>query len=223
MNSRRRTNLIIIVMMIISLLGLMLVYPSLPDIIPTHWGPDGVVDGTGPKSMLFFLWAVIGFGNLLMLFAEKIDPRGENYAKFSKVFEIFRLVFTAVMTLMLAVNVYFVFNPRAFNMNKFMLPILGVMFMVLGNYMPKVKHNYTFGIKTPWTLASENVWNKTHRMSGPVWVVGGLLTAACGFMEGTAAAIAMTVVLAVMVIIPMAYSYLAFQKEKESMKNEENN
>lgn len=200
--------------MIISLIGLLLVYPSLPDIIPTHWGPDGQVDGTGPKSTLFLLWAIIAGANFLMLFAEKIDPKGENYAKFSKVFEIFRIAFTFFMMIILAVNIYFIFNPGTLNMNTVALPLVGLMFIVLGNYMPKVKHNYSFGIKVPWTLASETVWNKTHRMAGPVWVVGGMLVAVCGFLPGNIAAIAMTAVLVVMVVIPTVYSYLAFQKEK---------
>ncbi len=220
MNSRKRTNIIVMILMIISLVGLLLVYPSLPDIIPTHWGTDGQVDGTGPKSTLFLLWAIIVGANFLMLFAEKIDPKGENYAKFSKVFEIFRIVFTFFMMIILAINVYFTFNPGAIDMNTVMFPLMGLMFMILGNYMPKVKYNYTFGIKVPWTLASENVWNKTHRMAGPVWVAGGLLIAVCGFLPDDISAIVMTVILVVIAVVPMVYSYVEFNKEKKNNEKE---
>ncbi|MBQ8604433.1 MAG: SdpI family protein [Oscillospiraceae bacterium] len=216
MNKRKKTNIIIFILLLAALAVLLVAYPSMPEIIPTHWGTDGQVDGTGHKSTLFMLWGIIAGCNLLMPFAEKIDPKGENYEKFSKVFEIFRIFFTLFMLVVLGVNIYAVYRPAAIDMNAIMFPLMGLLFIVLGNYMPKIKHNYTFGIKCPWTLASENVWNKTHRMAGPVWVVGGLITAGCGFIEGIAAAIAMTVVIAVIVIIPMVYSYVEFNKEKNS-------
>jgi uncharacterized membrane protein len=122
------------------------------------------------------------------------------------------------------VSIAFAFDPQFADMNTIMYVMMGGMFVLLGNYMPKVKHNYTFGIKTPWTLASENVWNKTHRMAGPMWVAGGLAMMAMMFIKSSVAAtVIMFGIVIVLVIVPMVYSYFEFKKEKENNKDEENN
>ena len=157
MNSKKKTNIIIGAILLVSIVITLVLYPSIPDIIPTHWGPNGQIDGTGPKYMLFVFWGIALGVNALMLFAEKIDPKGENYARFPKVFNVFRIFITALLCGMELVSIAFAFDPQFADMNTIMYVMMGGMFVLLGNYMPKVKHNYTFGIKTPWTLASENV------------------------------------------------------------------
>ena len=224
MNSKKKTNIIIGSILLVSIAITLAMYPSIPDIIPTHWGPDGQIDGTGPKYMLFVFWGIALGVNLLMLFAEKIDPKGENYGRFSKVFNVFRIFITVLLCGMELISIAFAFNPQFANMSTIMYLIMGGMFVLLGNYMPKVKHNYTFGIRTPWTLASENVWNKTHRMSGPLWIAGGLTVMAMTFVKKYTIAVRISVaVLLVLVIVPMVYSYFEFKKEKENNKDEENN
>ena len=214
MNSKKTTNIIIAVIILLTLAVTVYFYPSVPDIIPTHWGPDGQIDGTGPKYMLFVFTGIALGVNLLMLFAEKIEPKQGSYDKFRKVFDILRIFITALLCGLVLLTIAFSFNPDFANMNNIMYPAIGFMFVLLGNYMPKVKHNYTFGIKTPWTFASENVWNKTHRMAGPLWVVGGLVMGALVFAKNTTvAAVIMFAVIFALVIIPMVYSYLEYQKE----------
>ena len=220
--SKKKANIIIAIILAVTAAITLFYYPSVPDIIPTHWGPDGQIDGTGPKHMLFVFWAIAAGVNLLMLFAEKIDPKGENYKKFPKVFNVFRIFITGLLCGLVLLTIAFSFNPQVLDMNSIMYPVMGLMFILLGNYMPKVKHNYTFGIKTMWTIASENVWNKTHRMAGPLWVAGGLAMMAMMFIKSSVAATAvMFGVMLVMVIVPMVYSYLEFKKEKENKKDEE--
>ena len=97
---------------------------------------------------------------------------------------------------------------------------MGLMFILLGNYMPKVKHNYTFGIKTPWTFASEIVWNKTHRMAGPMWVAGGVIMMCGIFMPAKVAFVTMFALIILLVIIPMVYSYLEYKKEENDNEKE---
>lgn len=214
MNGKKTTNIIIAVIILITLAVTVYFYPSVPDIIPTHWGPDGRIDGTGPKYMLFVFTGIASGVNLLMLLAEKIEPKQGSYDKFRKVFDILRIFITALLCGLVLLTIAFSFNPQFVNMNSIMYPVIGFMFVLLGNYMPKVKHNYTFGIKTPWTFASENVWNKTHRMAGPLWVVGGLAMGAMVFVKNTTvAAVIMFAVILALVIIPMVYSYLEYQKE----------
>jgi uncharacterized membrane protein len=224
MNSKKKTNIIIGAILLVSLVITLVLYPSVPEIIPTHWGPNGQIDGTGPKYMLFVFWGIALGVNVLMLFAEKIDPKGENYARFPKVFNVFRIFITALLCGMELLSIAFTFDPHFADMNTIMYVMMGGMFVLLGNYMPKVKHNYTFGIKTPWTLASENVWNKTHRMAGPMWVAGGLAVMAMSFVKKDMLGISVSIsILVAEVVVPTVYSYFEFQREKENNKDEENN
>ncbi len=219
--SKKKANIIIAVILAVTAAITLFYYPSVPDIIPIHWGPDGQVDGTGPKYMLFVFWAIAAGVNLLMLFAEKIDPKGENYKKFPKAFNVFRIFITGLQCGLVLLTIAFSFNPQVLDMNSIIYPVMGLMTILLGNYMPKVKHNYTFGIKTMWTIASENVWNKTHRMAGPLWVACGLVIAAMTFVKNTtAAAVAMSVVLVVIVAVPTVYSYFEFRKENKNNTEE---
>ena len=221
MNSKKKTNIIIAAILLASIAVTLVLYPSIPDIIPTHWGANGQIDGTGPKYMLFVFWGIALGVNVLMLIVEKIDPKGENYAKFPKVFNVFRLFFTALMCGMELLSIGFAFDPQFADMNTIMFLVMGAMFVLMGNYMPKVKHNYTFGIKTMWTIASENVWNKTHRMAGPLWMAGGLVMIAMAFIKNSSAVVNVMIgVILVEVLVPTIYSYIAFQQEKKNKTEE---
>lgn len=216
MNSKKTTNIITGGILLLSLAVTLVYYPTVPDIIPTHWGPTGQIDATGPKYMLFVFWGIALFVNILMLFAEKIEPKKGSYDKFPKVVNILRIFVTALLCGLELLTIGFAFDPEFADMTNIMYITMGIMFILLGNYMPKVKHNYTFGIKTPWTLASENVWNKTHRMCGPLWVAGGVMMMCGIFMPDNVAFITMFALIILLVIIPMVYSYMEFHKEKEN-------
>ena len=214
MSNNKTTNKVIGGILLVSLAVTLFYYPRVPDIIPTHWGISGRIDATGPKYMLFVFWGLALFVNVIMLFAEKIEPKKGSYAKFPKVFNILRVFITALLCGLELLTIAFAFNPDFADMNSIMYITMGFMFVLLGNYMPKVKHNYTFGIKVPWTLASENVWNKTHRMAGPLWIAGGIVMMGGVFMPPEAAFVIMFAVILLLVIAPMVYSYIEFRKEK---------
>lgn len=226
MNSNKKTNIIILILMCLSLAGLLVVYPRLPQVIPTHWNFKGEADGYGSRNTMFRLWGLMLAINLLFLIVARIDPRSDNYRRFTRVYNIFRIIFTVFMIGMLVIITVLALDPDAFNINMRIMPMLGLMFALIGNYLPKCKHNYSFGIKTPWTLASENVWNKTHRMAAPIWIVCGVLFMIMGFLPArligeTGMLIITFVLLGPMVIVPMVYSYIEFKKEKA--ENEKNN
>ena len=151
--------------------------------------------------------------NALFIVISRIDPKRENYAKFSKVYHIFRVVMTIFMLAMIALTIYSVKKP-SLNVNGITTFMIGILFALLGNYLPKCKHNYSFGIKTPWTLASERVWNKTHRMAGPIWVASGLAVSVCAVVFPSHIVLITMLVFLPMVFIPMVYSYMEFSKEK---------
>ena len=89
--------------------------------------------------------------------------------------------------------------------------LVGVVFIIIGNYLPKCRQSYTVGIKLPWTLASEDNWNRTHRMAGGLWMVGGAVVLLMG-LTGKAYVAVFLSVTAVMVLVPTIYSYLLYRK-----------
>jgi uncharacterized membrane protein len=93
--------------------------------------------------------------------------------------------------------------------------VIGVLFLILGNYLPKCKHNYTIGIKIPWTLASEENWNATHRFAGKVWVAGSILLLICAFLPVAGTIWIAFCIMLVLVVLPTLYSYLYSRKHNE--------
>lgn len=152
-----------------------IMYPRLPDMVPSHWNVSGEVDGYMPKKfyVIFFPSLTLGL-YLLMSLAPIMDPRPESYNKFRGVFEGFRIILVLVFTVIYIATLLFALG-MPISIAKIINLSLGIMFIFIGNYFGKIRHNYTFGIKTPWTLANEEIWNKTHRVSGPLWVAVGFI------------------------------------------------
>lgn len=131
-----------------------------------HWNVAGEADSFINKwwgALLFpiFLTGIVA----LVVFLPKVDPRKENYEKFEKVYRIFLHVFVLFLFSMYVVTLaYNIGIPVQVDV---VVPIgVGMLFIAIGNYMPKIKPNYFFGIRTPWTLENEEVWQKTHRVGG---------------------------------------------------------
>ena len=161
---------------LVNLAGHLYFYPSLPDTVPIHWGFDGQPDGWGGKSSILFT-ASLPFA-MLLLFAvlPRMDPKGKNFQRFQPVYRIFLILFTVFMcgvSWLSELTVYNVLPSGGSLVNTLVMGGLGLVFLVLGNYMPRIKQNYTFGCRTPWALNDEHNWNRTQRMGGIVFVVMG--------------------------------------------------
>lgn len=169
-----KKHLFIIILIACSYVLSLLAIPFLPDEVAIHWNVAGEADGFTNKwwgALLFpiFLTGIVS----LILFLPKVDPRKENYEKFEKVYRIFLHVF--VLFLFSIHVVTLAYNIGIPVQVDVVVPIgVGVLFIALGNYMPKIKQNYFFGIRTPWTLENEEVWQKTHRVGGKVFVMMGV-------------------------------------------------
>jgi len=189
-----------------------LLYPYLPDMIPTHWNINGEVDGYSTKTfyVLFFPSLMLGI-YLLMTFAPMLDPRIDNYKKFTAVVAGFRTVMVVIFALIYLATMATVLGYPV-SVSKVVRFAIGYMLIFTGNYFGKVRHNYTFGIKTPWTLANEEVWNKTHRFSGPLWVVAGFIWMLSIFLKDNLAFIIDMASLMIVSIIGMVYSYILYKK-----------
>ena len=191
-------------------IGLIL-WQQLPEQVPSHWGINGEVDGWSSKAM-----AVFGFPALLLVihwvcvFGASADPKNKNYPP-----AMAKLVLWICPVLSLVLNTIIYATALGYSMDTaLILPIIeGVLFIIVGNLLPKCRQSYTLGIKLPWTLANEENWNKTHRFGGKVWVIGGVVILATAFLRQFWI---MMVILLLMVLIPTVYSYLLYRKQQES-------
>lgn len=198
--------------------GHLAVLPSLPAQIPVHWGADGAVNGWGPSWTV----AALGFLPLVLLatlwLVPRIDPKGAAYAKSGRFYLGFVIAFTVFMCGMTWLSELTVWGvvPQTGAVGIIVTTAIGVLFIGMGNYLPRVRQNYTMGVKTPWALADPENWRRTQRFGGKCFVVMGVGFIAFGFTasalpDGTAAA-----GIAAIALIPMAamylYSYLIWRK-----------
>lgn len=186
--------------------GLML-WDRLPDRIPTHWGIGGEVDGWSGKGFAVFAMPALMLGiQLLCFFATASDPkRGNIRRKFLSMV----LWIIPVLSVMTSCISYAVALGAQIRVEQVIPGFIGLMFVIIGNYMPKFQQSYTMGIRLPWTLSSEENWNRTHRFGGKIWALGGIGVLFCTLMGWGIASI---VILAVVVIVPTVYSYVLYRK-----------
>ena len=211
----RKVDIAIFIILAALAVHIIVVYPLLPETIPTHWNFKGEIDGWGGKSSLWLLYGITVLTNFFMLLVPKIEPKKENYEKFKDIYPIFRFMLVMVFAGLLEVNIKAGFDPNGVEMHRLVPIMLCILIIVLGNYLPKCKHNYTIGVRTPWTLASETVWTKTHRLSGVLWVASGIVMLIANLLiNGTFSFIITMVGFVIISLIPTIYSYIEFNKEK---------
>ena len=210
-NNKGKLILTSIVILIPILIGLIL-WDKLPDKLPTHWNAEGVADGWSSKSFTVFGLPAILFGfHWLCLLGSNADPKNKNYSE-----KLLQLVFwiCPLISVLFGVISYGTALGMEFKVDKIMLILVGVVFIVIGYYMPKCKQNYTMGIKLPWTLNDEENWNRTHRLGGKLWVACGFIFIVSMFLPNKFMVAIFLSVIAVAVLVPTVYSYLIF-REKE--------
>lgn len=187
-------------------------YPHLPEKVPSHWNAAGEVNGYSGSFQGAFLLPLI----LLAMYAffwviPKIDPKKANYSLMGKTFWIIGLTITLFMSVLywgtLAVALGYLENLPRWSFSG-----IGILFVIMGNYFGKIKFNYTLGIRTPWTLANEEVWYKTHRFAGPIWMVGGVALFVIGILPASWSSPLFFVVIMGLTLIPTGYSYLIYRK-----------
>lgn len=202
----------ILVFILASLAAGLYFYPQLPDKIPSHWNIRGEVDGWSSKNFAVWFFPLLNMGlYFMMILLPKIDPRKANYTRFAGSYRIIRLVLIVFLTGIYCVTLI---SGLGYSIKVDIIVKVSVSFLILilGNYMGKFQHNYFVGIKTPWTLASEEVWRRTHRMAGPLWVSAGVLGIILSFIPSTWASITLFASFMVIAFIPMIYSYILYRQ-----------
>ncbi|CAN5527167.1 SdpI family protein [soil metagenome] len=188
-----------------------------PEEIPVHFNFEGKPDNYSDKVTGLFLLPVISIiVYISFLIFPGIDPVKKNYLLFQSTYLKVRLLIHAFLTLIfILIAMYSLGYPV--NMSVILYYCVPVLFLLLGNYMTTVRQNYFFGIRTPWTLASEEVWLKTHRFAGPLWVVTSLLMLVLNFfITGKDIIVFFLCYVAILAILPIGYSYLLFRKAEKN-------
>lgn len=187
-------------------------YPQMPAKMASHWNTAGEVDDTMSKFWGLFLMPIITVVMYLMfLLIPKIDPLKKNIEKFKIWFEWFVLLL--VLFLFYVYLLTLIYNlGYTFNMTIAMLPALGVLFIYIGQLLEHAKRNWFIGIRTPWTLSSDKVWQKTHMLGGKLFKAAGLLVFIAAVLEEYAFWIVMIAVFWA-ALYPVVYSYFEYQKE----------
>ena len=202
-----------ILLTVVSLLLSLTVFSSLPEQIPAHWNVHGTVDRFAPKLTVFIFPGIIFLITILFQFMRRTDPNSDNYDKNQREYHrytfVIGLVFFAVQIMTIAAAF-----RMDFNVNLIFCLGIGSLFIFIGNLLPKTKHNYFIGIRTPWTLADEQNWFRTHRLAGKIWVLGGLIVALTALAPESFQVPVFLTILAVMVVTPFVYSYTEFRKKR---------
>ncbi len=192
-------------------------YSQLPDPMPIHWNSTGQVDDYAPRFIGAFLLPIIMIGTyILLLVVPRIDPRQENIKRFNETYILLRHGILVFMAYIHAVVFYAVLSNQDNLVGGFVIGGVGILFMVIGNYMPRMRSNWFMGIRTPWTLSSDSVWRKTHRLGGKLFVLAGLIMLFAAFLrpEFTVIAIFLSVLLAS--LVPIIYSYFLYKQEQST-------
>lgn len=210
------TDLLAFLVWLIPLIYLIYVYPSLPGTIPLHFDGDGNPDKYGPKTKfaaMVLLVSGIGLAAALITrFLPSIDPKKK--ARYSQT--IFTRVSHAVLFLISALDFLIIYagTQQHFTMPVHVFyPLMGLFLAYLGNLLNNVKPNYFVGIRTPWTLENEEVWRKTHRLAGKLWLPGGIILAVLGWaIRGKAGHIVFPAGALILALIPVVYSYIYYRE-----------
>jgi len=193
------------------------VYETLPAIVPVHYGISGKVDRYGDKSEMILLMGILLFTALLVYLLLKFLPAIDPKKQVKVGEDTFRKIGFAVVLFLSALNIAIIFATvhHGFAIDKLILPLAGLFFAFMGNVMNSIKPNYFAGIRTPWTLESEDNWRTTHRLAGRLWFVGGIVvTIATLLLPGTLATIVFMGSIALLTLVPVMYSYIYFKNHQ---------
>lgn len=198
----------ILVFIIPMVLGI-IYYNQLPSTMAVHFNSQNVADGFAPKwfalfGIPLFLMLIHGF----TLFIVQNDPKKEGH---SKVVE--NIIYWMIPILAIIVQIICITYGlgKKVDISTYMLVGVGMITMILGNYLPKSRQNYSVGIRLPWTLASEEIWNKTHRMAGKLWIVSGMLITLLAILDYVNTVI---FIIFIMSIMPCIYAYTLYKNIK---------
>ena len=200
------------VIILLPMLAGILLWDRLPEQMATHWGGNGEADGWSSRPVAvfglpLFLLAIHWLG--VWMTGQDRRNRNQNEKVLQMMFWI-----APVISLFGMGSTYAAALGQPPRIDRLAMLLLGIVFTIIGNYLPKCRQNYTIGIKIVWTLSDEENWNATHRLAGKLWTAGGLLMLLTAFLPGNRHIYAAPLLLGVMVLVPVAYSWWFHRKQK---------
>ena len=212
MNLKKELPLIGIVLL--PFVYLAYIWNQLPAQVPMHYNIEGEIDRYGNKSELILIPIMTSLLiYLIFLAVPYIDPK-KQIQKMGGKYDTLKFIITTFMSILALFIIYTAKNQTLTDPDYILLGC-GVLFLILGNYFKTLKANYFIGIRTPCTLESESVWKATHKLAGKIWFLGGLLIIlSCLILDGKTNFIVFMCITAIMVLVPVLYSYLLFRKQE---------
>ncbi|HZG00978.1 MAG TPA: SdpI family protein [Chitinophagales bacterium] len=216
MNNNRVKNLLFALVALLPMAYLAVNWNSIPETVPVHYNINGEPDRFGSKNELLVIAGLMAGAALLVYFLlrniHKLDPKLRR----SKKPTVFNKLAAAILIFITALNLLITVSAVEQDvrwLDRAMLPLLGLMFVFLGNYMYTVKPNYFAGFRTPWALSNDENWRKTHRLGGALWFVAGVLITLLSLLLPMAVAtVAMLCILIPATLIPFVYSFMLFRR-----------
>ncbi|MTH18050.1 SdpI family protein [Flavobacterium sp. LC2016-01] len=219
MNLELKKELPIIGIVLIPFAYLAFIWNSLPEKVPVHWNMNGEIDSWGSKSFLVvivFILPVLMYA--VMFAAAKLDPK-KRISLMGKKFYNLKFFMVSFMSALAVFLLYVSKNQSASNPNL-MYILVGILLMVMGNYFKVIQPNYFIGIRTPWTLESQEVWKATHTFAGKLWFFGGLIIVLGGIIfSGFIFAKAFVGIGFTLAFVPVAYSFIKFKQLEKKQEN----
>ena len=213
----KTTTIIALVLIALAVLVGVVLWNQLPEQMASHWDANDQVNGYISKFWGVFLMPLITLGMLvLFLVLPSIDPLKANIAQFRESFNLFIVLIVAFMLYVHGLTLAWSLGYQGFKMSTAMLPFLGVLFIAIGWMLRKAKRNFFIGIRTPWTLSSDSVWDKTHQLGSVLFMASGALAIVGGFFGGMTAFWLMFVPLIGSSLFLVVYSYVLYRNETQA-------
>lgn len=208
-----RTLVLTTLVCILPILFSLSVYDRLPQQVPIHFDASGNPDNYAHKAFAAFgIPLLLAFFNFILQLGLKFDPKRDTS---SRIYHISRWIIASVSLLVMPITLLIALG-NDIPVEKVVPLFVSMLFLILGNYLPKCKQNYTIGIKLPWTLASEYNWNKTHRFAGWVWTAVSIILLA-GLLLNLNSALLFMIAIPVLTFLPIIYSFvLSFREPDET-------
>jgi len=213
----RLTTIIVLILIVGATIAGLLLWNQLPEQTASHWNVNDQVDGYMPKFWGVFMMPLIALGMFVVfLIVPSIDPLKANIAQFREAFNLFIVLIVAFMLYVHALTLAWSLGYTEFKMSTSMLPAMGLLFIFIGFMLRKAKRNFFIGIRTPWTLSSDTVWDKTHQLGSILFMASGVFTLIGGIFGGMTAFWFLFVPLMGSTIFLLVYSFVLYQRETKA-------
>ncbi len=202
----------VLLLILLVFVASVLVYPHLPGRVPSHWNVNGQVDGYSSRGfVVFFMPLLIAWIYAMMVLLPLIDPKRQNYARFAGAYRMLR---GALVVFLSGIWMISILSGLGYSVDVRTITRggLGLLLLLFGSFMGQIRFNYFVGVRTPWTLADERVWQQTHLFTGHIWVLGGLLLLIGAGVPGDWGTVFYAGVLAMMILAPIIFSYAEFTR-----------